>query len=62
MQYILLRGVLLTLRRRGVSWRGTLYPLDELKRAHAGLLASPAGPYSASPAPASSKGRDRQSA
>jgi hypothetical protein len=35
MQYILWRGVLLTIRRGGVNWRGTLYPLKELKRARA---------------------------
>jgi glycosyltransferase involved in cell wall biosynthesis len=34
MLWILWRGVLLTLRRRGIVWRGTLYPLDELVRAH----------------------------
>jgi glycosyltransferase involved in cell wall biosynthesis len=29
--YILLRSMFLTLRHGGVMWRGTLYPLDELK-------------------------------
>jgi glycosyltransferase involved in cell wall biosynthesis len=30
--YILVRSAFLTLFRRGVVWRGTLYPLDELRR------------------------------
>lgn len=30
--YILLRSMVLTLARRGVVWRGTFYPLDELRR------------------------------
>ena len=30
--YILLRSAFLTLARGGVVWRGTLYPLDELRR------------------------------
>jgi len=29
--YILLRSMFLTLHHGGVMWRGTLYPLDELK-------------------------------
>jgi glycosyltransferase involved in cell wall biosynthesis len=33
--YALLRSMVLTLARNGVEWRGTLYPLDELRR-HAG--------------------------
>ena len=32
--FILWRAVILTLRRGGIDWRGTLYSLDELKRAH----------------------------
>ena len=28
-----LRSMILTIKRRGVTWRGTLYPLAELKRA-----------------------------
>jgi hypothetical protein len=28
-----MRSMILTLRRSGVIWRGTLYPLTELKRA-----------------------------
>lgn len=35
--YALLRSLFLTLKRGGVLWRGTLYPLDELRR-HAGPL------------------------
>ncbi len=31
MTYALIRSVVLTLRRRGVSWRGRTYPLDALK-------------------------------
>jgi hypothetical protein len=31
MTYALVRSVILTLRRRGVSWRGRTYPLGELK-------------------------------
>jgi hypothetical protein len=31
MAYALARSVVLTLLRRGVSWRGRLYPLDALK-------------------------------
>ena len=34
MAFVLVRGVVLTLRRGGVDWRGTLYALDDLKRAH----------------------------
>jgi glycosyltransferase involved in cell wall biosynthesis len=30
--YILLRSMTLTLSRRGVVWRGTFYPLDELRK------------------------------
>jgi glycosyltransferase involved in cell wall biosynthesis len=30
--YITLRSMILTLRRGGVVWRGTLYPLEELRR------------------------------
>jgi GT2 family glycosyltransferase len=30
--FALVRSMILTLRRDGVSWRGTLYPLDELRR------------------------------
>jgi cellulose synthase/poly-beta-1,6-N-acetylglucosamine synthase-like glycosyltransferase len=30
--YILLRSMVLTLRQRGIFWRGTFYPLDELKK------------------------------
>ena len=30
--YALVRSMVLTLRRNGVVWRGTLYPLDELRR------------------------------
>ncbi|MBV9610328.1 MAG: glycosyl transferase, partial [Acidobacteria bacterium] len=29
--YILLRSMLLTFHHGGVMWRGTLYPLDQLK-------------------------------
>jgi hypothetical protein len=31
--FILWRGVVLTLRRGGIVWRGTVYPLDELRAA-----------------------------
>jgi glycosyltransferase involved in cell wall biosynthesis len=30
--YMLLRSTMITLRRGGVDWRGTFYPLEELKR------------------------------
>jgi len=30
--YILLRSMILTLRQRGIFWRGTFYPLDELRK------------------------------
>ena len=30
--YILLRSMILTLSQRGIFWRGTFYPLDELKK------------------------------
>jgi len=30
--YALMRSMILTLRRNGVVWRGTLYPLDELRK------------------------------
>jgi cellulose synthase/poly-beta-1,6-N-acetylglucosamine synthase-like glycosyltransferase len=30
--YILLRSMILTLKQRGIFWRGTFYPLDELKK------------------------------
>jgi glycosyltransferase involved in cell wall biosynthesis len=30
--YILLRSMVLTLAQRGIFWRGTFYPLDELRR------------------------------
>jgi hypothetical protein len=30
--YILLRSMVLTLRQRGIFWRGTFYPLDELRK------------------------------
>jgi cellulose synthase/poly-beta-1,6-N-acetylglucosamine synthase-like glycosyltransferase len=30
--YIVLRSMFVTLRRGGVTWRGTFYPLDELRR------------------------------
>jgi glycosyltransferase involved in cell wall biosynthesis len=33
---ILWRAVILTRRRGGVNWRGTLYSLEDLKRAHSG--------------------------
>jgi hypothetical protein len=33
--YALLRSMVLALVRNGVDWRGTRYPLDELRR-HAG--------------------------
>ena len=33
--YALVRSMILALKRNGVEWRGTLYPLDELRR-HAG--------------------------
>ena len=32
--FIIWRGVILTLMRGGIEWRGTRYRLDELKRAH----------------------------
>ena len=32
--FIIWRGVILTLMRGGIEWRGTRYGLDELKRAH----------------------------
>ncbi|WP_158752069.1 glycosyltransferase family 2 protein [Acidobacterium sp. S8] len=35
--YMLLRSMIVTLARRGVVWRGTFYPLAELRR-HAGRL------------------------
>lgn len=35
MCFIIWRGVALTIRRRGVNWRGTLYALEDLKRARA---------------------------
>ena len=35
--YALLRSMVLALMRNGVEWRGTLYPLDELRR-NAGRL------------------------
>jgi hypothetical protein len=31
--FILWRGVVITLRRGGIVWRGTVYPLDELRAA-----------------------------
>jgi glycosyltransferase involved in cell wall biosynthesis len=30
--YILLRSMVLTLRQRGIFWRGTFYPLDQLRK------------------------------
>jgi hypothetical protein len=30
--FALMRSMILTLKRGGVMWRGTLYPLDELRR------------------------------
>jgi len=30
--YILVRSMVLTLGQRGIFWRGTFYPLDELKK------------------------------
>jgi glycosyltransferase involved in cell wall biosynthesis len=30
--YILMRSMVLTLRQRGIFWRGTFYPLDELRK------------------------------
>jgi hypothetical protein len=30
--YILLRSMILTLSQHGIFWRGTFYPLDELKK------------------------------
>jgi len=30
--YAILRSMILTLKRGGVAWRGTLYPLAELRR------------------------------
>jgi hypothetical protein len=30
--FALVRSMVLTLKRNGVVWRGTLYPLDELRR------------------------------
>jgi hypothetical protein len=35
--YMLLRSMFVTLARRGVVWRGTFYPLAELRK-HAGPL------------------------
>ena len=35
--YMLLRSMIVTLARRGVVWRGTFYPLAELRK-HAGPL------------------------
>jgi hypothetical protein len=35
--YMLLRSMIVTLARRGVVWRGTFYPLSELRK-HAGPL------------------------
>lgn len=37
MMFIICRGVALTIRRRGVNWRGTLYALEDLKRARAAM-------------------------
>jgi glycosyltransferase involved in cell wall biosynthesis len=36
MMAIIWRGVILTRRRGGVNWRGTVYPLEDLKRARVG--------------------------
>jgi len=30
--YMLLRSTVVTLRQGGVTWRGTFYPLEELRR------------------------------
>jgi 2-keto-4-pentenoate hydratase len=30
--YMLLRSMVVTLRQGGVTWRGTFYPLEELRR------------------------------
>jgi len=30
--YMLLRSTLITLRQGGITWRGTFYSLDELRR------------------------------
>ena len=39
MAYAMWRSAFATLRRGGVAWRGTLYPLGELRRAHREALA-----------------------
>jgi len=32
LSYMLLRSAVVTLKQGGIVWRGTFYPLDELKR------------------------------
>ncbi|MBC5763889.1 glycosyltransferase [Ramlibacter albus] len=49
MVYTMLRSTYITLRSGGITWRGTFYPLDELRRAHAQGSAQPAGEVQVTP-------------